>query len=263
LAVHIIHISKSGGSAIRFALREARRKAGGKLQTEWGPVWGHDHRFRLVHVGPDDKAIFALRDPISRFISGFHSRLREGKPRYDSVWTPKERRSFEWFSTPGELAEALAQPRGRSHARAVYAMRRIRHVKRPMTFWLGSAAYLYLNRGKILHVARQESLDEDWEEIKELLGLPREQMLPDDHTVAHRTSYTGDMSISEEGLRALRRWYAEDYRLLKIAEALRHGQEPPVPPTHERMLAQVATVRPRRRATNKPRRTSRSRFLGI
>ena len=261
MPVHIIHISKSGGSAVRFALREARTKAGGKLKTEWGPVWGHDHRFRLMHVGPDDRAIFAVRDPVSRFVSSFHSRLRKGQPRYDLEWTRREQRSFEWFPTPGELADALAQPRGRAHAKAVYAMRRIRHVNRPMTYWLGSAAYLYLNRGKVLYVARQESLAEDWERIKELLGIPQEQMLPVDDIVAHRASYTGDMSIGEEGLLALRRWYAEDYRLLEIAEALRQGREPPVPSTRKRTLARIEAIRPRRKATNKPRRPSRLHFL--
>jgi len=130
-----------------------------------------------------------------------------------------------------------------------------------MTYWLGSAAYLYLNRGKVLYVARQESLEEDWERIKELLGIPQEQMLPVDDIVAHRTSYTGDMSIGEEGLLALRRWYAEDYRLLEIAEALRQGREPPAPSTRKRALAQIEAVRPRRKATNKPRRPSRLHFL--
>jgi len=130
-----------------------------------------------------------------------------------------------------------------------------------MTYWLGSAAYLYLNRGKVLYVARQESLEDDWERIKELLGIPHEQMLPVDDIAAHRASYTGDMSIGEEGLLALRRWYAEDYRLLEIAEALRQGREPPAPSTLERELARIEAVRPRRKATNKPRRPSRLRFL--
>jgi sulfotransferase famil protein len=266
MAVHIIHIPKSGGSAIRFALREARAKAGGELNSRWGPVWGHDHRFRMVHLEPADMAVFALRDPVSRFISSFYSRLRQGKPRYDLKWTPQERRSFQWFQTPRELADALAEPKGEEHKHAVYAMRWIRHVNRPMTRWLGSPASLYLNRDKVLYVARQESLDDDWERLKELLELPREQVLPKDDIISHRTSYTGDTSISEAGLLALRRWYADDYQVLDFADALRDGREPPAPPIRRRLVAHTERLKPRPKFSRTPesgrgRRKFRRRVL--
>ena len=49
------------------------------------------------------KAVFALRDPLTRFISGFYSGLRKGAPRYDIGWSKGEKRAFSWFSTPQEL----------------------------------------------------------------------------------------------------------------------------------------------------------------
>lgn len=251
MAVHIIHIPKSGGSALRFAIREAREKAGGELNSRWGPVWGHDHRFRMVHLAPTDKAVFILRDPVTRFVSSFYSRLRKGKPRYEFDWTPQERRAFERFQTPRALADALSGS-GKNHKHAVHAMRWIRHVNRPMTRWLGTPASLYLNRDKVLYVARQESLNDDWERLKELLEIPREQMLPDDDIIAYRTSYTGDTSVSEQGLRALRSWYADDYELLEFADAFRNGREPPVPPLRRRLVAQAARLKPRPKFHRRP-----------
>ena len=90
--------------------------------SPWGPVWGHDHRFRLINVENGDKAVIPLRDPISRFVSGFYSRLRKGEPRYYREWREEERTAFEWFSTPRELADALAQPAGEARRRAEFAM---------------------------------------------------------------------------------------------------------------------------------------------
>jgi hypothetical protein len=259
--VHLIHVSKSGGSALRFAIREARKKAGGQLETEWGPVWGHDHRFRMIHVERGDKVIFALRDPATRFVSGFYSRLRKGAPRYDLGWSAAEQQAFEWFKTPQALADALAGADEETRRRAVFAMGAIVHVNRPMTRWLGSPAYLYRNLDKVLYVARQESLAEDFEQIKEILDLPREQMLPDDDIIAHRTAYPDDRTLSEQGLRALQLWYAADYELLEIGDAVRAGREPPAPPFRQRLVAALGTVKPRRKF--RAHRHARSRTRSV
>jgi sulfotransferase famil protein len=223
MAVHFIHVSKSGGTALRYAIRAARVSTGGPLVTPWGELWGHDHRFLFSDVGRDDKAVFALRDPVSRFLSSFYSRFRKGEPRYYVEWTDAEREAFGWFSTPQALADALAEPSGEIRERAEIAMQSIRHLRRHMTHWTGKPAYLRKHIDKVLYVARQETLDEDWEKLKELLDLPRAQMLPHDAINAHRTRYAGGTEISEKGLQALRAWYADDYELLEIGEEIRTG----------------------------------------
>jgi hypothetical protein len=226
MAVHLIHVSKAGGTALRFAIRASRVSSGGRLKTPWGEVWGHDHRFTLSDVPREDVAFFALRDPISRFLSGYYSRLRKGAPRYFVEWTDAEARAFKWFPTPQELADALAEPSGKPRRRAEFAMKSIRHVKRPLTFWTGKPSYLRKHIDKVIYIARQETLDEDWEKLKELLGLPSDQMLPKDDTYAHRTVYAADddRTLSGKGEDALRAWYADDYKLIEIAEELRSGE---------------------------------------
>jgi hypothetical protein len=237
MAVQLIHVSKAGGSVLRYAIREARRTNGGKLESQWGPIWGHNHLFRISDLEPGDMAVFALRDPITRFVSGFYSRLREGAPRYHIRHTPAERRAFEWFPTPQALADSLAEKRGKDHRRATIAMDSIGHVKRRMTFWTGKPDYLRGNLDRILYIARQETLSEDWEKLKELLDMPREVMLSGDDTIAHRTAYVGDRTINEKGTRALRKWYAEDYELLAIADQFRAGTVQRAPARLSRIAA--------------------------
>jgi hypothetical protein len=230
MAVHFIHVSKAGGTALRHAIRVARVNAGGSLPTPWGEVWGHDHRFRFENVEDDDFVVIPLRDPVSRFVSGFYSRLRRGAPRFSIEWTRGERQAFEWFPTPQALADALSEPSGELRQRAEVAMKSIAHVNRPMTRWTGKPDYVRKRLGNVLYVARQETLAADWEALKELLDLPRDLMLPEDDLLAHRTVYTAedDRAISERGTIALREWYAEDCELLDLGEEFRQrGTRPP------------------------------------
>jgi hypothetical protein len=223
MAVHFIHVSKAGGTALRHAIRATRHEAGGRLDTPWGGVVGHNHSFRFADVQAGDFAVIPLRDPVTRFVSAFYSRLRQGAPRYVMEWTPRERKAFAWFPTPQALTDALAEPSGEPRRRAEFAMEAIGHVRLPMTHWTGKPSYVHKRIDDIVFFARQETLDADWEKLKELLGLPGEQTLPRDPVIAHRTSYTDDRVISPRGTRALREWYADDYEVLEIAEEIRRA----------------------------------------
>jgi hypothetical protein len=243
MAVHILHVSKTGGTAMRYAVRRERLAAGGTLPSPWGPIWAHEHNFRLSDVPKGDKAIITLRDPVSRFLSGFCSRQRKGAPRHLREWTEAERMAFSWFSTPQELADALAEPPGDARERAEIAMRSITHLKRRMTLWTGKPAYLLRHLDKVLFFARQETLDDDWERLRELLELPSGLILPRDDVVAHRTLYSCDLALSRRGIEALRAWYAQDYKVLEIAERLRHGLDPPRVPLRARLRSLIGETR--------------------
>ena len=108
--LHFLHVRKTGGTAIKYALKPC-------LVTSGHYIVLHGHRFTLREVPKGDQAIFCLRNPISRFVSGFYSRLRQGQPRNLVPWTPDEKASFSRFDTPNRLALALSSTaafRGRS-----------------------------------------------------------------------------------------------------------------------------------------------------
>ena len=96
--IHVLHIPKTGGSALFDALGPFAERSGLQL---------HTHATTLADVPDGDMTIFAVREPLSRFCSGFNSRLRRGRPLRDVPWTPGEASAFARFSTPNALAEAL------------------------------------------------------------------------------------------------------------------------------------------------------------
>ena len=91
--VHFLHISKTGGTAVKHALHDS-------LALTRCALLLHGHRVKLMDVPDGEKAAFFLRDPVSRFCSGFYSRKRQGRPRFDFPWSPAEELAFGRFSTP-------------------------------------------------------------------------------------------------------------------------------------------------------------------
>jgi hypothetical protein len=232
MAIHFVHIGKSGGTAIKFAIRQAGKEALGDAEpgryfnkAPWqgpmGIVYLQGHAFKLKHVPDEDQAFFSVRDPAKRFVSSFYSRLRKGMPRHFTEWSEREAQAFEWFSTPQELALALAKRRGKKREQAEFAMNGIRHIRRPMRWWIGRVENLQKRLPQVAYIARQETLSEDWERIKTLLALPPELDLPSDPVNAHKSGEDVDRTLNRKMLDALRDWYAEDYKLLDLCDEVR------------------------------------------
>ena len=101
MSEHFLHIGKTGGTAVKHALEP--------FAAEFGIVL-HPHGTTLSHVPAGEHAFFFLREPVARFVSGFNSRKRRGRPRYDYPWTENEQWAFERFATPDDLARSLSSP---------------------------------------------------------------------------------------------------------------------------------------------------------
>lgn len=221
MTVHVLHIRKSGGTAMNFAFKQARERAGGDLQTPFGPLIKHKHSVKLEDVPDGELAVFAVRDPVTRFVSGFYSRLRKGAPRHHVEWTDAERRAFEWFSSPQELADALASVWPPKRKKAEFAMGAINHLKKPLVWWTGPADDFRSKLPKVLYIARQETLNDDWFRLRSLLRLPSDLELPSDPVQAHRFTGNDDKSLTPKMVGAVKDWYADDYRLLEVVDEVR------------------------------------------
>lgn len=215
MSVHFIHIGKTGGSAIKWALRRS-----GAPGTPFGSLELHRHAFTIREVPADDHFFFFVRDPIARFMSGFYSRRNKGQPRYYYEWTKAERKAFQAFPTPQALAAGLAGEDPGQRARAVAAARAIRHT-RPMTGFVGTPRELRRRADKLVYVGTLETLQDDWRQLREVLDVPRDLRLPKGPWRAHRQREPVDTSLDERGRRALEEWYAEDYKLVAYCEELR------------------------------------------
>jgi hypothetical protein len=54
-------------------------------------IFGHGWKAqKILTQFPDMRLCFILRDPLSKMISGFNSRLVQGRPTYNSLWSPQE-----------------------------------------------------------------------------------------------------------------------------------------------------------------------------
>ena len=88
----------------------------------------HGYETRLSDIPDGEPVAFFVRDPISRFVSGFYSRQRQGQPRYNFPWSGEEQQAFARFRTPSQLGVALSSLDADRRTAAVQAMKSISHV---------------------------------------------------------------------------------------------------------------------------------------
>jgi len=221
--VHLLHVSKTGGTAVKHALRPHR-------SCRRHQLFLHPHGTRLRDIPPGDKVVFFLRDPVTRFVSAFNSRRNRGRPRYNVPWTAEEELAFGRFDSAGSLALALVSDDEEDRDAAVRAMRSIGLLRDRFDYWLESEDYLLSRSDDVLLIGLQESLDEDFEVLKDILHLPGSLVLPVDDVRAHRATPGGADALDNAARDALRQWYAADYRLLEACRGIRALSSPASPP---------------------------------
>lgn len=209
---HFLHIGKTGGTAIKAALAN-------HLTTPKYILELHDHGTTLMDVPHGEHVIFFLRDPISRFVSGFYSRQRKGQPRFCIEWKAIEKELFKTFHTPNQLARSLADKSSKQHLLSIKAMKHVEHFK-PYKKWYGTFEYFESRTGDILHIGFQESMRTDFTNLIRLLGLPASISLPSDDIATHRNPSDLDKSIEASGVLALQEWFSEDFEFISRCKKL-------------------------------------------
>ena len=212
--LYVLHIGKTGGTAVKHALAGCTETRNFRIH-----LCSHAETLRDVPVG--SKVVFFVRDPLTRFVSGFYSRFRQGRPRYFFPWSEAEERAFREFATPGELAEALSSSDADTRERAAQAMRGIQHVSSSYWDWFEDAAYFRQREADIFFVGFQEQLNRDFVELRDRLGLDSAVALPADEVQAHRNPRNLDYGLSETARENLKQWYARDYEFLRLCRAVR------------------------------------------
>jgi hypothetical protein len=200
--VHVLHIGKTGGTAVKHALRPF---------ADQGVFILHKHPHRLRDCPPDDLVFFVVRHPVDRFVSGFNSRLRRGRPRYDVAWTWRERLAFAAFGSPNQLAEAIGSRNPVTRAAARWAMRSIKHIGTPLSYWLDSVEYL-TSRDRLI-VGTVPTLGRDLADLLAVVGVTARADLPTDAVVAHATPPGMDVDLSARARANLAVWLADDIAL--------------------------------------------------
>lgn len=213
--IHFLHINKTGGTAVWHALN-----SGEDASSPYGTIVYHPHCVVLRDIPRDDKVVFFLRDPLSRFVSGFNDRRRKGRPRFFRQWNLGEWIAFKRFSTPNQLALALSSKKAEEKDAAQKAMKSIYHVRASYWEWFESADYLRSRLPDILFIGFQERLADDFEILKSKLGLSESVMLPRDDFRANRRPTDLDRALESEAIANLRDWYRRDFQFIQLCEKL-------------------------------------------
>ncbi len=207
--LHVLHLGKTGGTALKTALKGVQRLGGGRVIC-------HGHGTTLADIPAGCDVTFAVRDPVARIVSGFYSRKRCGRPRYDVPWTEGEAMAFRTFPDLADLAEGLISEEPSIRDGAMQAFDAIQHVRDRYWRWFTAPGILRKRGDDILFVARQERLSRDFAEFIDLAGLPAYLDLPDNPVTRHsggRAPGLGDTART-----VLRAATAQDYGFIRFCE---------------------------------------------
>lgn len=211
--VHFLHISKTGGSAIRSAFSK-KSPVSGNISPQPGRLFlMHGHNFTLSEVKNNEQAFFVVRCPLKRYVSGFYSRMREGKPKNHNPWTEEESIAFSKFKTPNELGEAIDSKDNKKRESAHFAMKNIGHVNTSYWDWLESSSYFMENKHKILCVLNQNSLNDDFNIFCEKYNININR-LPKNNIQSHKTPEKYSKFLSERSVKNLKNWYSKEYEFI-------------------------------------------------
>ena len=159
--------------------------------------------------------MFFLRDPIARFVSGFYSRQRQGYPMYSSPWNAEEAVAYKNFTTPNDLGIALSSVSPERQQQAREAMGAIEHVRNSYWDWIDCKDELLSRRDDILFIGFQETLSDDFDSLKELLGLPPGVQLPSKtQKQSHVNPEHLDKSLDDVAIKNLSTWYRKDFEFI-------------------------------------------------
>jgi hypothetical protein len=219
--VHMLHVRRTGGTAVHAALNETRIPPDLRLLL-------HAHGISLAHLPEEDEVFFFLREPVARFVSGFEMRRQEGGSRYHHPWTPGERRAFMRFDSAQDLAMALGSRAHTERAEAEGAMKSIHHLRSHLSDWLVDEAQVRARKTRIMFVGWQERLDADFASLGGLLGLPPTDLPADAYRANRIESDPARRELSAEATSIVRAWYADDYRLIRLLQELGLTRPPSV-----------------------------------
>lgn len=209
--VYFLHIGKAAGSQIKQIIAQINSSATGVYLA------AQTHDVFLHQLPQPADYFFSIRDPISRFRSGFYSRKRKGRPLNDIEWTAYEAAAFARFAHANDLAEALFEP-GELGMQAVAAIKSIRHTAQDQIDWFMLAGDIFATRPPIW-VIRQEHFAADLATFIARLGLDFQPVITRDDRHAHSNDYASVPALSDKAVANLRRWYAQDFAFYDAVES--------------------------------------------
>lgn len=214
--IYFLHIGKAAGSQIKQAIRQINENES-KIA-----IYPQNHDIFLEDVPEEAEYFVSIRNPITRFYSGFYSRKRKGRPLNDIDWTSHEASAFNRFEHANELAESLFAP-GEKGMFALAAIKSIRHTAQDQIDWFALAGDLFTVRPPIW-VIRQERFEEDFATFLTRAGITHQPVFARSTKRSHANDYSSTPPLTEKAKANLKIWYAQDLALYEAIETWMSGQ---------------------------------------
>ncbi len=208
--IHFIHIGKTGGTAIKNALKNEKKP----FVNQKYIIISHPHFIGLEHVLRNEKAFFFVRNPVDRFVSGFYSRKRKGMPHIYNEWRKEEAIAFEKFDTPNQLALGLASSNKTLRNQAQRGMKSIGHLKTSYWDWFQNTRLIDKKIDNIIFVGSQKNLNSDFEKLRDILEISKDYQLPKNETKRHKNPESLDKRLDLQSVNNIKWWYEKDFYFL-------------------------------------------------
>ena len=208
--IHFLHIRKTAGTQIGHIAKQFNKINSGIR------IIKHPHHVKLIDL-PNEDYFFSIREPVKRFVSGFYSRKRMGKPRLFVPYSHHEALAFSQFEHANDLAEALYDENLKINDLAFSAINAISHCNSNQLDWFKKCGY-FLNLRPPIAIIRQEHFKSDIDGLGNFLGFDLWQFVSNDEIATHENNYKNVPSLSSKAVDNLLRWYAQDEAFYKVCE---------------------------------------------
>lgn len=169
----LLHIGRTGGTSLGTLIRRLKADDEHLGITKLGPRWT---LLNALKSKSNSQIGFVIRDPVSRFVSGFNSRRRSGRPAQGREWNTHEAVVYAFFPTANDLAESLCSDDERLKSAAQYAMKSIIHLRRGYSHYLRGLGFLEKHKDRIYCVCNLDDLNNCLYDFFAPLGVNEEKV---------------------------------------------------------------------------------------
>lgn len=177
---------------------------------------------------PETRLCLILRDPLSRLVSGFYSRLRAGRPTYNSAWSMEEAAAFSIFRSHKDLLNAMISDDEFTISALQYAMENIRHLRWNYSFYFTNPDIVRKNADRFALIGDISSVPEFITSLTGLSGAPL--ALADELYAKSHESGGGSGSplegYNQDEIHRMKEFLGKEYRIYDELKLIADSKKP-------------------------------------
>ena len=203
--IDFLHIGKCAGNQIDNLLSQISNMRDFTFTHNW-------HDVKLRHIALGNPYFFSIRNPITRFFSGFYSRKRKGRPKFDVPWSNHDAKAFAFFPHANDIAESLFES-DFSGKMARYAVNSIDHLRNHQIEWFEDRGY-FLDLQPPVWIIRVEYFEHDFNNLLRALDIGieiKDLDVSNDPIQIHKNDYGDSIPLSTKAIQNLEHWYLRDF----------------------------------------------------